>query len=147
VLKVLIAEDDLVIADAIEEILMANGYEVCGIATSVSKAVALGREYSPELAILDMRLDGVKLGTEVAAQLCDGPRIGILYASGNINQVIAMADHDACIAKPYDIGDILRAIDIVAGIAFGGIVPTPPFPRGFHLLAAHKLLIGEPWHA
>ena len=30
-LKVLIAEDNLIIADMMEEILVRNGYEVCGI--------------------------------------------------------------------------------------------------------------------
>ena len=34
-LKVLIAEDDLVIADMVEEVLVESGYEVCGIAGTV----------------------------------------------------------------------------------------------------------------
>jgi DNA-binding response OmpR family regulator len=33
--RILIVEDDLMIADMTEEILVANGYEVCGIATTV----------------------------------------------------------------------------------------------------------------
>ena len=37
-LKVLIAEDDLTIADMIEETLVAHGYEVCGIAITVADA-------------------------------------------------------------------------------------------------------------
>ena len=45
--KVLIVEDDLMIADATEEILVKSGYEVCGIARTVVGAVALGRTTSP----------------------------------------------------------------------------------------------------
>jgi len=41
VLKVLIAEDDLMIADLAEEILVDHGYQVCGIARTVSEAVTL----------------------------------------------------------------------------------------------------------
>ena len=48
-LKVLIAEDDLMIADAAEEALLEWGYEVCGIARTVNEAVALGRLTSPIL--------------------------------------------------------------------------------------------------
>ena len=136
--NVLIAEDDLMIADMIEEALVTNGYEVCGIAPSVGAAVACGREHRPDLAIIDMRLAHGGLGTDIITQLQDGPRIGILYASGNINQVIDVADRDACIAKPYRIEDLLRALNIVAGIAICGIVATPPFPRGFHLLGPNK---------
>jgi CheY-like chemotaxis protein len=67
-LKVLIAEDDLMIADMTEEILQTNGYEVCGIARTVAEAVALGRDHLPDLAILDMRLADGGLGTQIAAE-------------------------------------------------------------------------------
>jgi DNA-binding response OmpR family regulator len=142
VLKVLIVEDDFMIADMIEEVVMSNGYEVSGIASTVSEAVALGRAHRPDLAIIDMRLADGRLGTEIVSLLHDGPRIGILYASGNINQVIEMADRDACIAKPYRMADLLQALDIVAAIAIHGIVGTLPFPPGFHLLSANKSPIG-----
>lgn len=55
-LKVLIAEDDLLIADMVEDILVAHGYEVCGIARTVAEAVALGSLNRPDLAVLDLRL-------------------------------------------------------------------------------------------
>ena len=47
-LKVLIAEDDLVIADMAEEILVEGGYEVCGIARTVVEGVALSRRRAPQ---------------------------------------------------------------------------------------------------
>ncbi len=34
---VMIAEDDLLMADMLEEVLVANGYEVCGIARTVEE--------------------------------------------------------------------------------------------------------------
>jgi response regulator of citrate/malate metabolism len=34
-LKVMIAEDDLMMADMLEDVLVGNGYEVCGIARTV----------------------------------------------------------------------------------------------------------------
>ena len=40
--KVLIVEDDLMIANAAEEALVERGYEVYGIACTVAEAVALG---------------------------------------------------------------------------------------------------------
>ena len=38
---ILIVEDDLMIADMLEEILVDAGYTVCGIARTVTEAVAL----------------------------------------------------------------------------------------------------------
>jgi DNA-binding response OmpR family regulator len=143
--KVLIAEDDLMIADMIESSLLDNGYEVTGIARTVSEGVGMARENRPDLAILDMRLADGGLGTELAAQLPDGPRIGLLYASGNINQVISLADHDACIAKPYHTQVLISCLEIVEQI-MAGIVPQGPFPRGFHLLSAEKTPAAEVSH-
>ena len=44
-LKVLIAEDDLMIADMSEDVLVEHGYEVCGIGCTVDQAVTLGRHH------------------------------------------------------------------------------------------------------
>jgi DNA-binding response OmpR family regulator len=134
VLKVLIVEDDLMMADFMEEILVDHGYEVCGIARTVDAAVALAQRSKPNLVILDMRLADGGLGTEVAAQLRPPGRPGILYATGNMSQVaLTSADGDACLAKPYRSADLLRGLEIVAEIVTTGKA-QPPFPRGFQLL-------------
>ena len=133
-LKVLIAEDDLLIADVAEEVLVERGYNVCGIARTVADAVALGRLHKPDLALIDLRLADGGLGTEVAAQLGALGRLGVLYATGNMSQVaLTSADGDACLAKPYRSADLLRGLEIVAGIVATGRA-QPPFPRGFQLL-------------
>jgi len=131
-LKVLIVEDDLMLADFAEELLVEHGYEVSGIARTVTDAVALARRASPDLIVLDLRLADGGLGTEVAAQLSSLDGIGILYVTGNMSQV-ALTDGDACLAKPYRSVDLLRGLEIVAEIVATGKA-EPPFPRGFQLL-------------
>jgi DNA-binding response OmpR family regulator len=142
VLKVLLAEDDLMIADLVEEALILHGYAVCGIARTVLEAVALGRLHHPELAVIDLRLADGGLGTEIVGQLHDGPPIGVLYASGNVNQVIELADSGACIAKPFHTIDLVRALAIVRQIAVGSS-PSHPFPHGFHLLKTRSSPLRE----
>jgi CheY-like chemotaxis protein len=133
-LKVLIAEDDLMIADLAEEMLVGGGYEVCGIARTVAHAVALGQLHKPDLAILDLRLANGGLGTEIAAQLLPLKKIGILYATGNMSQlVLTRADGEACLEKPYRGADLLRGLEIVTELVATGSA-TPPFPRGFRVL-------------
>jgi CheY-like chemotaxis protein len=134
VLKVLIAEDDLMIADKAEEILIEHGYEVCGIARTVAEAVTLAQQHKPDLAVLDLRLADGGLGTEIAARLLPLGRLGVLYATGNISQVLlTTADGDACLSKPYRSVDLLRSLEIVAEIVATGEA-SPPFPKGFQLL-------------
>jgi DNA-binding response OmpR family regulator len=132
--KVLIAEDDLMIADMVEEILVEHGYVVCGIARTVAEGVALGRLHKPDLAVIDLRLADEGLGTEIAAQLGALGRLGVLYASANISQPMLETAHgDACLIKPYRSTDLVRGLQIVADIVATGTA-TQPFPRGFQLL-------------
>jgi len=131
-LKVLIVEDDLMLADFAEEIIVEQGYEVSGIARTVTDAVALARRCRPDLVILDLRLADGGLGTEVAAQLPAVGRPGILYVTGNMSQV-ALIHGDACLAKPYRAVDLLRGLQIVAELVATGKA-QPPFPQGFQLL-------------
>jgi DNA-binding response OmpR family regulator len=131
-LKVLIVEDDLMLADFAEEILVEHGYEISGIARTVADAIALARRSRPDLVILDLRLAEGGLGTEVASQLPPLGRPGILYVTGNMSQV-ALVHGDACLAKPYRSADLVRGLELVAEIVATGKA-QPPFPQGFQLL-------------
>jgi DNA-binding response OmpR family regulator len=130
--KVLIVEDDLMLADFAEEILVEHGYKVSGIARTVADAVAIAAHSRPDLVVLDLRLADGGLGTEVAAQLPALGRPGILYVTGNMSQ-LELTCGDACLAKPYRSVDLLRSLEIVAGIVATGKA-QPPFPQGFQVL-------------
>ena len=137
-LKVLIAEDQLMIADLLDEFLSASGYEVCGIARTVEEAVALGELHKPDLALLDVRLAKGGLGPEIARRLGSRGKFGVLYATGDDvrTSTLTQADGDASIAKPYRPEDVLRSLEIVREIVTSGTA-TPPFPTGFRLLPKH----------
>jgi len=136
--KILIAEDDLMIADMAGEFLSARGYEVCGIARTVGEAVAFSRAHRPDLALIDLRLARGDIGTEIIRQLPPGERPGILYASGNVSQfALTKNDGEASISKPYSAEDLVRGLEIVAELVATGIASTP-FPRGFRVLPAPK---------
>jgi two-component sensor histidine kinase len=132
-LKVMIAEDDLLLADMLEEVLVDNGYSVCGIARTVGKAVELAERHKPDLAVLDIRLAEGGLGMEIAAQM-SRKGMGVLYATGNSGQMgLTRANGEALLCKPYRAEDVVRALEIVEQIICTGQA-TQPFPQGFHLL-------------
>ena len=135
-LKVLIAEDDLMIADMTEDFLVESGYDVCGIARTVHRALELAASCKPDLMLVDMRLAEGGLGTQIAAKLAPFVGLGILYASGNTSQLaLTAADGHAYLTKPYTSADLLRALVIVRSLASTGET-EPPFPRGFQVLPA-----------
>lgn len=118
-LKVLIVEDDLLIADMMEECLLANGFVVCGIATNIADSMTLAAKVRPDVAVVDVRLENGDLGTELGPKLKHLGPIGILYATGNIDLVIGVAVGEGCLKKPYNL-DILcssvRYVDHLMGL-------------------------------
>jgi AmiR/NasT family two-component response regulator len=127
-LKVLIAEDDLLIASLAEEIIVEAGYEVCGVARTVAGAVELARKHKPDLAVIDLRLAERGCGSEIAAQLSDLPRLGVLYTSGDmLHAMLTTAGLHASIAKPYRSSDLVRGLEVVTGLVAASTA-LPPFP-------------------
>ena len=142
-LKVIIAEDDLFIADMLEDVLIGGGYEVCGIARTVDEAV--GERHKPDLAILDMRLADGGLGVAIPARLNRPGELGVLYATGNIGQVeLTKTDGHACLRKPYAPADVLRALKIVEQIVNTGEA-SQPFPHGFEVIERAPLRVAAPF--
>lgn len=113
-MKVLIVEDELLIADMIEETLRSDDFDVCGIATNIAHALTLAAEHHPELAVVDVRLEGNDLGTNLAIELKNLYQIGILYATGNSEMVILQGIvGDGYIKKPYRMRDLSQALRVI----------------------------------
>ena len=77
--KVLIVEDDSLIALSMREILALVGFEVAGVAATVSDALILAENTRPDLAIFDVRLAGRRDGIEGAMLLRGIMEIPVLF--------------------------------------------------------------------
>ena len=131
--KVLIVEDELMIADYLEEVLTDAGYEVCGIASTMATAVELNARHRPDLGVIDLQLPRGESGAQIAAMLRRGGSFGVLYATGNPHhELLSQAEGEGCIAKPYLAHDVVSALRIVSQHMSNR--PLSAFPRGFRLL-------------
>ena len=65
-IKLLIVEDEMIIANDMKMMLEASGYEVCGIAKSVEKAIIILSEHKPDLVLIDINLSKGNEGIELA---------------------------------------------------------------------------------
>lgn len=133
-LKVLVAEDNILLADVIEDFLVSGGYYVCGVANTIEEAVALADRHQPDLGVFDFRLAGGKYGSQILPRLQDKRSMGILFASGDsLENMLSSADGVGYIQKPYSEKELLHALAIVRAIKTHAPVPAN-FPKGFHLL-------------
>jgi DNA-binding response OmpR family regulator len=132
--SVLIVEDDLSIADLLQEALEADGYDVCAVARTVEAAIEAARGVDLDFAVIDIHLADGGLGTEVGAHLRQTTRAGIIFSTGNDN-IANLTTHegDAVMTKPYRLRDMGRSLKIIDEIAHSGKTGLA-FPRSFRLL-------------
>jgi DNA-binding response OmpR family regulator len=131
---VLIVEDDLSIADLLQEVLQADGYSVCGIARTTREAENSAELHAPDFAIVDIRLALGDLGTDVAANLRRTTRARIIFSTGNSSDLSVMASlGDAVMTKPYRMSQVGRGLKIIDEMARFGHTKLV-FPTNFRLL-------------
>ncbi|HEX5329188.1 response regulator transcription factor [Sulfuricurvum sp.] len=101
--KILIVEDESIIALNIKEILTNFGYEISGIAPNGEKALLLASTKSPDLVLMDITLQNREDGIGVAEQISKICTVPIIFLTANDkNKTIDRAIN----IKPY--GYILK---------------------------------------
>ena len=133
---IMIAEDELLIADLMTEVLTDSGYDICGVAGSVAEAIELGERRRPDLAIIDLHLADRGIGSEIGATLRRGGRLGVLYITGSSpgETDLTANDGDACLRKPFRLAELVAAVKIVERIVDADAADLP-MPRGFEMLS------------
>ncbi|HSZ33033.1 MAG TPA: sigma 54-interacting transcriptional regulator [Puia sp.] len=113
--KILIVEDEFVVANDLRMILTKSGYEVCGIADSVDEAEELIQQHQPAVVLLDIHLKGARTGIDLAGILTE-KNIAFVYLSANSNKAILEAAKATqpygFLVKPFREKDILVTLDI-----------------------------------
>src|SRR5688572_22570567 len=80
--RILIVEDEFILANGLRLMLESAGYDVCELADSVTWAREIIRKEKPTLAILDIQLEGKLTGIDLAHEL-KAAGIGFIYLSAN----------------------------------------------------------------
>ena len=113
--KILIVEDEFIVANDLRLMLGKAGYQVCGIASSVELARKLIEQKKPDWVLLDIVLKGDLNGIDLARELLE-KKLPFLYISANTNQSIleaAKATHPyGFLVKPFRERDLFVMLDI-----------------------------------
>ena len=113
--KILIVEDEFVVAHDLEIMLTAAGYEITGIANSVPAAIEQMAKNTPHLVLLDITLQGALSGIDLARMLRND-NIAFIYLSANSNDKTFEAAKNTSpygfLVKPFRERDVLAMIEI-----------------------------------
>lgn len=114
--KILVVEDEMVIAANISLQLSELGYEVTGILPRGEEAIEHIKIERPDIVLLDIQLKGELDGIETANLILKDHNIPIIYLTANADDTHfnrAKETHPyAFISKPFKKRDLQRAIEL-----------------------------------
>lgn len=114
--KILIVEDEMIVAKNLEQKLKRADYTVVDLAATGREALECARKTAPDLVLMDIKIEGELDGIETAAELKKFLDIPVIYLT-------AFADDDTLaqvkvnepygyIIKPFEIRELISNIEI-----------------------------------
>jgi CheY-like chemotaxis protein len=108
--RILIVEDEVIIAADLRAILGEIGHDVVGWTATGEDAVPLAEIYRPDLVLMDIRLRGRMSGLQAAQRIRDGFRIPVVCITASDPDGDVIAAGFPMIHKPFDEIEIATAI-------------------------------------
>lgn len=107
--RVLIVEDEYLVAMELEDLLTQTGHQVVGTATRINEAIELARSADIDLAVLDINLAGAQ--SFPVAEILRERGIPFVFASGYGPEGLVDGYRcERCLRKPYDSRELERVI-------------------------------------
>ena len=114
--RILIVEDEALVAMDIEEMLRAAGFQVVGIVDTQAAAVTEAGRLAPDLILMDITL---REGNGIEAARALGARVPIVFVSANADQSTLAAAHATrpagFIRKPFGPDELVATVGAVVG--------------------------------
>jgi len=108
--RILVVEDEFLVAMQIEAILTGAGWRVTGSAGTLSSAVSLARKCACDAALLDVNLRGERVDEVAAILFARGVPFLFVSGYGRGNLPTAFRQSVGLIAKPFSDRTVVEAI-------------------------------------
>ena len=115
-MRILVVEDEIIIAMEIEDRLDTLGYEVVEVVSSGAEAIQAAAEMQPDLVLMDIMLKGPMDGIQAASQIQARFHIPVIYltayADENTLQRAKISRPFGYLLKPFEKRELQIAIEI-----------------------------------
>jgi len=112
--KILVVEDDMLIAEDIKGILSEANYDVVGMASTADEAMMLARMHEPDLVLLDVVIDGPRDGISTAMAVQRDFDAAIVFLTSRSDDVtLSRAEvlaPNGYLLKPFSTQELLVAV-------------------------------------
>ncbi|MGV1099386.1 response regulator [Thiovibrio sp. JS02] len=114
--KILVVEDEWIIANDIKDSLIDMGYRVTAIASSGEEAMARAEEEPPDLMLMDIVLKGSMTGIDTARAILARRDIPVIFLTAYDNQIMVdqakKIPNSGYLLKPFKDRELHIAIDM-----------------------------------
>ncbi|MFT5822605.1 MAG: DNA-binding LytR/AlgR family response regulator [Crocinitomix sp.] len=114
--KILIVEDEPIIADELEALLTELGYDILGIALDAEEAIEIIESKLPELVLLDISLDGDVDGVMLAEIINEKYKIPFVFLTSHTDKLtvnrVKRTNPSGFLVKPYNERELVTNVEI-----------------------------------
>lgn len=115
-LRILIVEDESIVAADIEDRLVKLGYQVAGTTDSGLQATEMAVELKPDLVLMDIGLRGAMGGTQAASRIARDSKAPIVYLTASADDETFLAALQSApfgyVLKPFEDRELQIAIEM-----------------------------------
>lgn len=114
--RVVIVEDEPLIADDLQSILEENGYEMVGMADNANDGIELAKSTSPDLMLLDINIKGAIDGIMLAELLNKEFQIPFIFISSYTDDQtigkVKVLNPAGFIVKPFEDREVVTSVEL-----------------------------------
>lgn len=132
--RLLIVEDEFIVAFEIQTRLEDRGFTVCSVVASGEDAVAAAERERPDCVLMDINIRGTMGGVEAARQIRARHGVPVAFLSGFSSRQVMEEARDVapigCFTKPFDFDEICLELERKLGTGCAdGAEPSPAEPE------------------
>ncbi len=125
-MKIMIVEDEALLALELELEVEAAGHVVVGTAASRKAAFDIIESSTPEFAFVDVHLSDGPSGIEIGRRLAER-EVPFVFVTGNVKRIPEdFVGAIGAIEKPYTMNGLQNALTYISEQVAGGQVANPP---------------------
>jgi AmiR/NasT family two-component response regulator len=114
--RILVVEDEALIAEEIEDRLSRLGFQVVGLADTAAKAIHLTEQTRPGLVLMDIRLKGEPDGIAAAAAITERLNVPVVFLTAHADeptlQRAKATGPFGYVLKPFHERDLVVAVEV-----------------------------------
>ena len=115
-MKILIVEDEIIIAAELADLLSEIGYSVCGMAVNYSNAITLLESEQPDIALVDINIGGSNTGIDLGNYINQNKKIPFIYLTSFTDKATIdsalITKPSAYLTKPFSKSLIYSALEL-----------------------------------